>query len=386
MAGVPGVTTVADTGDRVPQCRRFTSWAEAGSPTRRYSVPHPDRLPLNSRVSSVRLDALRRYATGRVRLGVSPHAPYSVSGPLYAMVAQLARERSYPIAVHIAESSAESDLLGDASGGFAEAWRGRGRFRSLRCPVVPRSRGSRNMVSSVPTRCASMSFMPATATWRSWSVAPRPLRTVPAPTTGTDTEAAPVRSMLDRGIQGRDRHRLGGQRCALRPSRRSASGGQPGGFEGPMGVLRLCTLDGARALGLESEIGSLTAGKWGDLVAFRLPGPVDGARLADTVVTRRSGDVVATILAGRQVWRSTLMKLQRHAAILRIVRDRRVENQDVLREASGGLRGSTSPRLRFPATFVSWVWPSWSIRRAAPSMPIQTRARCGLTWDRFFLR
>jgi len=30
------------------------------------------------------------------------------------------------------------------------------------------------------------------------------------------------------------------------------------------------------------------------------------------------------------------MKLQRHAAILRIVRDRRVENQDVLREALAG--------------------------------------------------
>jgi len=69
-------------------------------------------------------------------------------------------------------------------------------------------------------------------------------------------------------------------------------------------VLRLCTLEGARSLGLENEIGSLIPGRWGDLVAFRLPAPVDGARLADTVVTRRSDDVLATFLAGRQVWRS----------------------------------------------------------------------------------
>jgi cytosine/adenosine deaminase-related metal-dependent hydrolase len=70
-------------------------------------------------------------------------------------------------------------------------------------------------------------------------------------------------------------------------------------------VLRLCTLEGARALGLGNEVGSLTPGKWGDLVAFRLPGPVDGARLADTLVTRRSDGVLATFLAGRQVWRSS---------------------------------------------------------------------------------
>ena len=35
-------------------------------------------------------------------------------------------------------------------------------------------------------------------------------------------------------------------------------------------ALALCTLGGARALGLEGEIGSLEAGKWGDCVVLRL--------------------------------------------------------------------------------------------------------------------
>jgi 5-methylthioadenosine/S-adenosylhomocysteine deaminase len=115
--------------------------------------------------------------------------------------------------------------------------------------------------------------------------------------------AAPLRSMLDLGI----RVGIGTDSVAsVAPCDLLAEGRAASALARlqPEEVLRLCTLEGARALGLENEIGSLTPGKWGDLVAFRLPAPVDGARLADTVVTRRSDDVLATFLAGRQVWRS----------------------------------------------------------------------------------
>jgi 5-methylthioadenosine/S-adenosylhomocysteine deaminase len=115
--------------------------------------------------------------------------------------------------------------------------------------------------------------------------------------------AAPLRSMLDHGI----RVGIGTDSVAsVAPCDLLAEGRAASALARlqPEEVLRLCTLEGARSLGLENEIGSLTPGKWGDLVAFRLPAPVDGARLADTVVTRRSDDVLGTFLAGRQVWRS----------------------------------------------------------------------------------
>jgi 5-methylthioadenosine/S-adenosylhomocysteine deaminase len=223
-----------------------------------------------------------------------------VSGPLTRGCA-IARERSYPIAVHIAESSAESDLLGNASGGFAEAWRGRG----IPLPSLPGRTPiawlEEHGVLGPDTLCihavhANGSDL-AHLERRAAAVAH-----CPRSNERHGRGRAPVRSGLDLGIRSGSAPTQGGQRCArdLAEARAAAS---LAGLKGDE-ALRLCTLSGASALGLESEIGSLTAGKWGDLVAFRLPGPVDGARLADTVLTRRSDDVVATILAGRQVWRS----------------------------------------------------------------------------------
>src|SRR4030095_3757826 len=102
--------------------------------------------------------------------------------------------------------------------------------------------------------------------------------------------------------QGRDRDRLRGQGRTLRPPCRGTSRVGSRAFAAGSGFP---ALPGAgRRLRRENEIASMTPRKWGDLVAFRLPAPVDGARLADTVVTRRSDDVLATFLAGRQVWRS----------------------------------------------------------------------------------
>src|SRR5213076_1939051 len=65
-------------------------------------------------------------ATSRSRLGVSPHAPYTVSDPLYRAVAELARREGLPLAVHLAESREETALVRDGAGSFAEALRARG--------------------------------------------------------------------------------------------------------------------------------------------------------------------------------------------------------------------------------------------------------------------
>ena len=70
----------------------------------------------------------------------------------------------------------------------------------------------------------------------------------------------------------------------------------------PEALLRLCTLDGARALGLEAEIGSLAPGKWADCVAIRVPG--DGRNIAEQVLVSSPGDVLLTYVGGKELYRS----------------------------------------------------------------------------------
>lgn len=56
----------------------------------------------------------------RLRLGLSPHAPYSVHPDLYLNLIQQARDQGVPAAVHLAETQAELDLVEHKQGPFVE--------------------------------------------------------------------------------------------------------------------------------------------------------------------------------------------------------------------------------------------------------------------------
>jgi len=77
-------------------------------------------------------------------------------------------------------------------------------------------------------------------------------------------------------------------------------------------VLELATLGGARALGLESEIGSIEVGKRADLIALDLDGPhaqPAGADLISRIVySARAADVRHVIVDGRVVVRDGALK------------------------------------------------------------------------------
>lgn len=120
-----GVTMVAETGDTgvVPE-----ALAEAGMQGVVYQeVFGPDPVLVRESIQELerQVDQLLRWESGRVRIGVSPHAPYTVSGPLYREASRWARARNLPLAVHIAESVDESALLAAGTGAFADAWRRR---------------------------------------------------------------------------------------------------------------------------------------------------------------------------------------------------------------------------------------------------------------------
>jgi 5-methylthioadenosine/S-adenosylhomocysteine deaminase len=66
--------------------------------------------------------------------------------------------------------------------------------------------------------------------------------------------------------------------------------------------LGLATIEGARALGLEGEIGTLEPGKWADAVVIRVPESTRSQNLARALLDSGPMDVLATFVAGRPVF------------------------------------------------------------------------------------
>ena len=71
-------------------------------------------------------------------------------------------------------------------------------------------------------------------------------------------------------------------------------------FDGATG-LRLATLEGARAVGIEAETGSLEVGKWADLAVIEvLPSGEDPER--EVLEAAAGGGVTATVVSGDPVY------------------------------------------------------------------------------------
>jgi len=79
-----GVTTVADTGDSGAVIRALDDLGGSGVVYHEVFGPHPGQVAESLAGLRAAVSRLGRHATGRVRIGVSPHAPYTVSSELYA--------------------------------------------------------------------------------------------------------------------------------------------------------------------------------------------------------------------------------------------------------------------------------------------------------------
>ncbi|MES2304403.1 MAG: amidohydrolase family protein [Gemmatimonadota bacterium] len=291
-----GVTTICDTGSTGQVIAALASVGGSGVAHHEVFGPDPDDCGPAMIRFGADLERLGRFATGRVQLGVSPHAPYTVSGPLYRAAAELARAQGLPIAVHVAEPPAESALLADFSGTFADSWRARGIARPTASPISPIAWLEEHGVLSPGTLCIhviNVSDADADLMRRHDCAVAH----CPRSNRRHHQLGAPMQRYLDRGLRiglGTDSvvsvaplDLLAEARAAQRLTGWNASS-----------ALRALTLGGAEALGLEPEIGSLEVGKWGDLTAIRLPagGDPEAGVLASSLA-----DVSATWLAGRAV-------------------------------------------------------------------------------------
>src|SRR5258706_2508552 len=133
-AWAAGVTCVADTGSTGAPLEALARLGGRG--IYYHEVFGPDAA--QARASMVELeralDRLGGLASARLRLGVSPHAPYTVSERLYRAVDDPVRGAGLPVAMHPAETRAETPPRSGSNRPVAHAPRGP---RLSAAPVCP---------------------------------------------------------------------------------------------------------------------------------------------------------------------------------------------------------------------------------------------------------
>ncbi len=277
---------------------------------------------LVGKVETMRAQVAEADAGERVSVGISPHAPYTVRAPLFNALGEYASRNGLRQAIHVAETLAEDDLIRRGVGPFAEMFARRG----IAWTPPPGTSPARYVDAAggfpkgVPTlavhgvhtdaadielfarRNVALAHCPKSNGKLGAGVAPLADWLAAGLTIGLGTDSVASNNNADLWEE---------MRAALFNARARA---HDAGALSAHQALHLATGGGARALGLQNEIGALAPGKRADLCVMDLSGPhlfpageddpvaalVYGARGGDTLLTMGSGQVLYDAHAEKQ--------------------------------------------------------------------------------------
>ncbi|HEX7052185.1 MAG TPA: amidohydrolase family protein [Longimicrobiales bacterium] len=301
-----GITTMGATEDSTAALDAFLDAGLRGIAYREVFGPAPHQADGAIATLRERVERMRRRETDRVRVGISPHAPYTVSDELFRLTAEYALAEGLPVAIHAAEAEAELRLVRDGAGPFAAGLRARGIDTRPRAPSTIRLLDRLGALRTRPLliHCvhvdgddcrrmadagAAVAHCPIANARLGHGVAPVPEMLDARLTVGLGTDSVASNNRLDLFEEGRLAQIL--QRARLRDATALPADR----------LLRLATLDGARALGLDARIGSLEPGKDADLCAVSFAG-AHTVPLHDPASTlfhaARGADVLLTVVQG----------------------------------------------------------------------------------------
>lgn len=298
-----GITTLADTTDSAAPILAMREMGVRGIGYLEVFGPDPARCDEAMERLQARVDELRIHDSTLVRVGISPHAPYTVSARLFAAATRLSRNEQLPIAIHVAESHSEVMFVTTGTGPFADKLRLRG------VAVGPQARtpiGLLDMCGVLDVRPLLIHAVHVDETDLA-RVAAAGATVVHCPTSNAKLGhgIAPLDRMLAHGIvvglgtdsvASNDRMHLldEARQATLMHAVRSGRPDSLGAHE----ALRLATVGGAAALSLADTVGTLETGKAADLTAFPLvdleSGPVYDP--AVTLVHALAGRAVASLV------------------------------------------------------------------------------------------
>lgn len=311
-----GVTCVADASDAALQSMNaLRGVGLRGIVFQESFGPDPRLAEENFEKLKAKISGLRERETELVKCGVSPHAPYTVCAPQLEMISWFALQEKLPLMMHAAETQMEVSLLRDGRGPFAEGLKSRGIEWNAPGVSPVQYLKDHGVLQTKPllAHCIHVDEVDL-ETLKSSDTR---VAHCPKSNAKLGHGVARFQKMLGQGIAvglGSDSVASNNTCDLLEEARfallmaRSESGAQAGEHCGISAaeVLHTATLGGARALGLEGQVGELRAGLQADFAAVSLSGthqwPSYGP--ADTLVFASSGrDVVLTVIAGKEIYR-----------------------------------------------------------------------------------
>ncbi|WP_305041096.1 amidohydrolase family protein [Geoalkalibacter sp.] len=242
---------------------------------------------------------------GRLRLGLAPHSSYNLSGEYLEMIFNYARRHGLPLSTHLAESSAEVQFLMDSSGPIAERLYPMVGWRDM-LPPAARRRPVAYLAERgglVPDNLLVHGVRVDAHDCEEIARAGASVVLCPRSNQCLGVGLAPLEDYLATGVN----LALGTDSLASNDSlsvwdelafARQAFAGRLA----PLDLLRMATCNGARALGLGSEMGSLAPRMGAHFQVLRAGSlPTFGDLEEFLVSPGRTAEVRALYLAGREV-------------------------------------------------------------------------------------
>ena len=256
-----------------------------------------------------KVDGYRALQTDTLRVGVSPHAPYTVSAKLYEAVNRYAERENLRMTTHIAESEDEGMFVRWGAGVFGERWTERGipLFPAGCSPVsyidgLGLLRPETLLVHAIDledadfeilrTKRPCLAHCPKSNAKFGHGIARLPEIRDTGITIGLGTDSVASNNVVDMFEEMRSA--IFQQRSRTR--KMDALDADT--------AFRMATLGGAECLGLSEHLGSLEAGKRADFVVVDLNDPAVQPvydPISTMVYSGSRHNVRATYIAGREV-------------------------------------------------------------------------------------
>ena len=287
-----------------------------------YDFPSPNYGPMEKGLDYTRRLIANWHGDPLITIAVEPHSPYLCAPELLVRAADIAGENGVPLVVHLSETSNEVDTIRQRYGVTPVAHLANLGVLApnlLACHCVVLDESDMSLLAEHDVKVA---HNPESNMKLASGIAPIPQLIDRGVCVGLGTDGCSSNNNLDLFAEMDTAAKLHKAR-SLDPTVMDAET-----------VLGMATIDGARALGLDRQIGSIAVGKKADLIVIDTRKPHLTPMyhpVSHMVYAARGADVSATVVGGR-----VLMKDRRllHLDLEKILTDARQIAEEIRKSSS----------------------------------------------------